>query len=113
MQRIWVVGMMACLVWFLNSCARPGVYGGRTESGWVVTPDLKLSGKVVSVNPVGRFVVLRFMGGRLPVLGQELSVYRREMKVGEVKVSGPQRDEHIVADIVTGELQVGDEVRVP
>ncbi len=33
------------------------------------------------------------------------------MKVGEVKITGPQQDNNIVADLVTGEAQVGDDVR--
>jgi len=31
--------------------------------------------------------------------------------VGEVKVTGPQRDNDTVADLVTGTAQAGDEVR--
>jgi hypothetical protein len=33
------------------------------------------------------------------------------LKVGEVRVSGPQRDDNIVADLVTGTAAAGDEVR--
>jgi hypothetical protein len=33
------------------------------------------------------------------------------LKAGEVKISGPQRDNNIVADLVNGDAQVGDEVR--
>jgi hypothetical protein len=33
------------------------------------------------------------------------------LKVAEVKVTGPQRDNNIVADLVSGDAQVGDEVR--
>jgi hypothetical protein len=40
-----------------------------------------------------------------------MNVYRRGLKVGEVKVTGPQRDDNIVADITAGEAAVGDEVR--
>jgi hypothetical protein len=44
-------------------------------------------------------------------IGQILTVSRDGLKVGEVKVSGPQRDDNIVADITAGEARVGDEVR--
>jgi hypothetical protein len=77
----------------------------------LVTPDLSSTGRVVSVNAVGRFVVLKFPTGRLPAVGQVLSVYREGLKVGELRVSGPQRDDHIVADIAAGEVRVGDTVR--
>ena len=51
------------------------------------------------------------MSYRLPALEQRLIVYRGGLKVGEVKVSGPQQDDNIVADIVAGQAEAGDEVR--
>jgi len=77
----------------------------------IVTPDSSLSGKVVKYNDAGRFVVLEFPVGHLPLLEQHLFVYRAGLKVGEIKVTGPQRDDHIVADLTLGEAQAGDEVR--
>jgi hypothetical protein len=77
----------------------------------IVTPDNSLTANVVSYNPAGRFVVLGFPVGRMPRLEQSLFLYRNGLKVGEVKVTGPQRDNNIVADLVAGEVQVGDEVR--
>jgi hypothetical protein len=47
----------------------------------------------------------------MPALQQRLGLYRANAKVGEVKISGPQRDNNIVADIIAGECQIGDEVR--
>lgn len=77
----------------------------------IVTPDNSLTARVVSYNSAGRFVVLDFPVGRMPRLEQSLFLYRNGMKVGEVKITGPQQDNNIVADLVTGEAQVGDEVR--
>jgi hypothetical protein len=77
----------------------------------IVTPDNSLTARVVSYNPAGRFVVLSFPIGQVPRLEQGLFLYREGMKVGEVKITGPQRENNIVADLVTGEAQVGDEVR--
>lgn len=77
----------------------------------IVTPDLTLIGSIVSVNPVGRFVVLSFPLGRMPAIDSTLFVYRQGLKVGELKVTGPQQDDHIVADITDGECHVQDEVR--
>jgi hypothetical protein len=34
------------------------------------------------------------------------------LKVAEISVTGPQREDSIVADIVAGEAEVGDDVRV-
>ena len=75
-------------------------------------PATRLEGMVSRVEPVGRFVVLTFPLSQMPAVDQRLTLYRHGAKVGEVKVSGPQRDNNIVADIVTGEPQVGDEARL-
>lgn len=77
----------------------------------VVTPDTSLSGKVVSWNETGRFVVLNFPSGIMPKLNQTLFLYRSGLKVGEVNVTGPQSEDNTVADLVGGTAQVGDEVR--
>ena len=82
-----------------------------TPTPAIVTPDASLSGKVSRYNEAGRFVVLEFPVTHMPAIGQALFVYRSGLKVGEVKVTGPQRDDHTVADLTTGETQVGDEVR--
>ncbi len=77
----------------------------------IVTPDASLTGKVARYNETGRFVVLEFPIAHLPGLGQRLFVYRDGLKIGEVRVTGPQRDDHTVADLTAGEAQPGDEVR--
>ena len=77
----------------------------------IVTPGSGLAGKVARYNDAGRFVVLEFSAGRMPAPEQRLSVYRDGLKVGELKVTGPQRDNHVVADVTNGEAQAGDEVR--
>jgi hypothetical protein len=77
----------------------------------VVTLDLALQGKVKSVNPKARFAILSFPIGRLPKLEQRLNVYRAGTRVGEVKVTGPQMDWSIAADVMSGDAQSGDEVR--
>ena len=77
----------------------------------IVTPDYSLTARVVSYNASGRFVVLSFPPGQMPKLEQSLFLYRGGMKVGEVKITGPQRENNIVADLVAGEAQVGSEVR--
>ena len=82
-----------------------------TVSKPIVTPDVSLSAKVVSVNMVGRFVVLSFPPDNMPKVGQPLFLYRAGLKVADVKVTGPQQENNIVADLVSGEAQVGDTVR--
>ena len=77
----------------------------------VVTPDNSLTARVASYNATGRFVVLSFPVGQMPKLDQTLFLYRDGLKVAEVKVTGPQRDNNVVADLVSGDAQVGDEVQ--
>jgi hypothetical protein len=77
----------------------------------IVSPENGLNGTVASANANLRFVVLSFPVGRMPAMDQRLSVYRQGLKVGEVRITGPVRDNNIVADIVAGEAQKDDEVR--
>lgn len=77
----------------------------------IVTPDNSLTARVASYNSAGRFVVLSFPVGRMPAMDQTLFLYRSGLKTGEVKITGPQHDNDIVADLITGTAQVGDEVR--
>jgi hypothetical protein len=77
----------------------------------IVTPDNTLTAKVATYNATGRFVVLSFPVGQMPNMDQTLFLYRNGLKEGEVKITGPQRDNDVVADLVTGTAQAGDEVR--
>jgi len=107
-----VAGLLAtgCSI-FHKSAKTPAPAPVAHTSQTVVTPDNSLSAKVASYNAVGRFVVLSFPVGQMPRLDQTLFLYRNGLKVAEVKVTGPQRDNNIVADLVTGDAQVGDDVR--
>jgi hypothetical protein len=58
-----------------------------------------------------KFVVLSFPLGRMPQLGQRMSLYRKGVKTAEVRISGPQMDDNIVADLIEGEAEPGDDVR--
>jgi len=85
--------------------------GAHTNSSLIVTPGQQLTGRLASVNPAGRFVIVTFPLGRMPRIEQRFSIYRNGLKVGEIKISGPQRDVNIAADIIAGECRVGDEVK--
>jgi len=89
--------------------SKPSVSLPREEMS--VTADDRLVGKVTKVNAEGRFVVLTFPIGHLPALQQRLSVYRLGLKVGDIRVTGPQMDDSVVGDILAGDAQAGDEVR--
>ena len=76
----------------------------------IITPDFSLTARVVSVNTVGRFVVLSFPASQIPKVEQTLFLYRGGLKTAEVRITGPQQENNIVADLVSGEAQVGDSV---
>jgi hypothetical protein len=87
------------------------VVGAAKPPPPIVTPDDMLLGKVAYYNSVGRFVVLTFPAGGMPQPEQTLFLYRGGLKVAQLLVTGPQTDNNIVADVVNGEAQTGDEVR--
>lgn len=68
-------------------------------------------GKVASVNPGLRFVVIDFAFNPVPQVDQRMNVYRQGQKVGEVKISNQSRNSIVAADITAGEAIEGDEVR--
>jgi hypothetical protein len=78
----------------------------------IVTPETASAGKVIKVNQAGRFVVLNYPLGRLPALETRLGLYRRGLKVGIVRIAGPQYEDNIVGDVVEGEAAPGDEARI-
>ena len=82
-----------------------------SNSKIIITPDDGLVGKVAMVNQSFRFVILNFPVGHLPAPDQYLNLYRAGVKVGEVKVTHQQNDDNVVADVLTGDAEVGDSVR--
>ena len=97
----------------LRHAPPPGAIANRTNATPItVTPAPGAAyGKIAHVNPAARFVVLTYPLGKLPPIEKRLSVYRNGMKVAELKVTGPARDQNTVADITAGEVQPGDEAR--
>ena len=90
--------------------ASPGGAGPTTPPA-IVTPSAAVVGKVISVDVPGRFVVLGFPLGQLPEAQRRFHLYRHGLKVGEVRIGGPQSGENTVADLVAGDAAAGDEAR--
>lgn len=70
-----------------------------------------LNGRVVNAPPGTGVAVVNFPIGQLPELNRTLSVYRNGVGVGEILITGPQRDDNIAAEIIRGNIQPGDEAR--
>ena len=92
--------------------ATPDAAPAATNAPPVAAPGiLPASGRIHALNPGLRFVVIDYTLGGLPPLQSLLHVYRGTERVGQVRLSGPERNGFAAADIVEGILQVGDEVR--
>ena len=92
--------------------AKPAAAAVASAPNTIVAPDLALAAKVVRVNDVARIAILNFPDGKMPRLQQTFYVYHSGTKVAEVKIVGPQDDENnIVADVISGDPQVGYSVR--
>jgi hypothetical protein len=97
--------------WPTGGDPKPAKAGTKTDSGLSLVPQSLLVGKVVKVNSTARFVVINFPLGRMPAIGQGLSVYRTGLKQGELRITGPQLDDNIIADLSAGDARPGDDVR--
>ncbi len=82
-----------------------------TNDNRVITLSDPWAGKVAFVNPEARFVILDYSLSQMPPMGQRLSVFRKGVRVGEVKISGQPQTGYVAADITTGEIRIGDETR--
>ena len=76
-----------------------------------VRPADILAGRVIAVKEPLRFVIVDFLNSRMPKLDQQLSVYRLDQKVAEIKVSGPYLGTTVAADVTAGQALEGDLVR--
>lgn len=76
------------------------------------TVILPASGKIHSVNAGLKFVVIDYTLGGMPPLQSVLGVYRGSEKIGQLRLSGPERNGFVAADVLEGFLQPGDEVRL-
>jgi hypothetical protein len=99
-----------------TGCGSPGApRSTATEPSAAVGPENRLDesiqGRIVHVHPSLRLVVMDFPVLRLPEQNQVLPVYRQDVKVGEVKVTGPFMDTTAGGEILRGEARLGDVVR--
>jgi len=67
--------------------------------------------RIASVSAQYRFVVVDFSSRSLPSLGTKLLVYRDGRRVGVIQITEPVRAQFATADILEGDLRVGDEAR--
>jgi hypothetical protein len=73
-------------------------------------PVLLTVGRVLNVNAARGYVVVEC--GSLPSPGEEAKVFRSDEVVARLRISGPSRPPFVTADIVDGQPQPGDTVKV-
>jgi len=116
-MRLTIGSLVVALALGIAGCASnkdakySEVPGTPTADHPIVKSADVLNGKVVSYNSIGRFAVLNFPVTQMPAVGQTMFIFRDGLKVGEVKITGPQKDDNIVADLAQGQVKPGDEVR--
>ncbi len=108
----------ACLAlcWCATGCAHPhsapAAPGETSGTVRIVPAQLgAIPAAIRKVDDTYHFVVLDFSSRAMPPLGTRLAVYCGDRQVGEVRITEPSRAQFATADIVSGDLRVGDEAR--
>jgi outer membrane biogenesis lipoprotein LolB len=115
MRRLLTASLAAMLLAGCQASRQPDAPGtpqATKPPAPTIRPLGGTSGRVTSVNEALRFVVVDYSLNIMPELGRKVAVYRGDRSVGELKITGPARDAHVVAEIVSGEPHPGDEARV-
>lgn len=106
--------LASLIVAMLVGCAGPRVQNASpvTAVNGTVKPTFLAAGvKITHVDAKHRFVVLDFAGRVMPGAPATLNVFRAGKLVGQVQISGPSSATRATADILEGDLKVGDEAR--
>ncbi|MEI8315263.1 MAG: hypothetical protein WCG79_07425 [Verrucomicrobiota bacterium] len=98
----------------LTGCATQSVPPAKTPAATGPQPAAQVTAsgaKITHLDAKLRFVVLDYRARVMPPIGTRLTVYRTGQSVGEVQITDPVRAGFATADILTGEIRVGDEAR--
>ena len=104
-----VMGLAAAL---LSGCLGSGSTApAGTPTGARLEPSAPETGgaRVASVNSELGFAVIDFAEQTMPPVGTRVNVYRGDKRVGTVRITEPVHAPLATADIVEGEVRVGDE----
>ncbi len=106
-----VMGLATTL---LSGCLGSGATApAGTPAGARLEPAATETGvaRVASVNTEFGFAVIDFAAQTMPPMGTRVNVYRGDKRVGTVRITEPVHAPLATADIVDGEVRVGDEAR--
>jgi hypothetical protein len=106
-----VMGLATTL---LSGCLGTGATApAGTPAGARLEPAATETGvaRVASVNTKLGFAVVDFAAQTMPPVGTRVNVYRGDKRVGTVRITEPVHAPLATADVVDGEVRVGDEAR--
>jgi hypothetical protein len=110
-KRAMVMGLATVL---LSGCLGGGATApAGTPTGAHLEPSATETGvaRVASVNTELGFAVVDFAAQTMPPVGTRVNVYRGDKRVGTVRITEPVHAPLATADVVDGEVRVGDEAR--
>jgi len=116
-MRLLLPSALAAIL--LAACAEPKSADPRAtlatttppvSTNLTYVPILAVTGKVAVSNPKARFVILSLTPGVYPPKGTHIYAYRDGVKVADLRIAGPQWDDKTVADILSGDPQVNDQI---
>jgi len=110
-KRAMVMGLATVL---LSGCLGSGATApAGTPAGAHLEPSATETGvaRVASVNTELGFAVVDFAAQTMPPVGTRVNVYRGDKRVGTVRITEPVHAPLATADVVDGEVRVGDEAR--
>ncbi len=106
--------VMSLAAVLLSGCLGSGATApAGTPAGAHLEPAAPETGvaRVASVNTELGFAVVDFAAQTMPPVGTRVNVYRGDKRVGTVRITEPVHAPLATADIVDGEVRVGDEAR--
>jgi hypothetical protein len=110
-KRAMVMGLATAL---LSGCLGSGATApAGSPVGAHLEPSAPETGvaRIASVNAELGFAVVDFAAQTMPPVGTRVNVYRGDKRVGTVRITEPVHAPLATADVVDGEVRVGDEAR--
>jgi hypothetical protein len=110
MRRVAVAGLVVAVL-FTGCQGSPTPKSSGLGVGRSPAPLGPAAARIVSVNSEHEIVVIEFTSRVMPALGTRVTIYRNGKPVGAVRITEPAHAPLSTADIVEGEVHVGDEAR--
>jgi hypothetical protein len=116
-RRLFSPAVRRAMAMYLATALLSGCLGSGatappgTPAGAHLEPAAPETGvaRVASVNTELGFAVVDFAAQTMPPVGTRVNIYRGDKRVGTVRITEPVHAPLATADVVDGEVRVGDE----